>query len=210
MKKLNAKSVARVLHSAGRPLGWHDLVEALFLDRARDRRDLRRLLTGMVRDGELGRDHQGAYHMPEAADLQTGLLERAGRELRFAGRTLARERGSRLRPGDEVEARVVGDEVRVLRVLARSAEPLIGILHTHARYPHVESLSPEYRGHISLAEVPDEARGGDTVAVRILDEDRRGLVGQVVSVVVRGGGVAQAAPLYILKFLSAIYHLPFF
>jgi ribonuclease R len=81
----------------------------------------------------------------------------------------------------------------VLRVVEFSVEPLIGELKWHARYPYVESLSPEYKGRISLLDPPDIGQHGDTVAVRITGEDRRGFTGMVQSLVSAQRGAAHAA-----------------
>jgi ribonuclease R len=198
VKTINARAVARVLVAG--VMDQAQIAEALGADRARDRRDLRRVLSGMVRTGDLVRDHQGAYHLPQKADLKTGVLHKDGRELRFAGLRVETTRRNLLRPGDEVEVRVVGDEARVVRVLTRSAEPLLGILRTHTRYPFVESLSPDYRGRISLLEPPLVGDDGDTAAVTVMDEDRRGLIGVVAEILARGGGVEQASDTMLANF----------
>ena len=70
------------------------------------------------------RDHQGGYHLPQTDEVQFGVLEKIGRDLYFAGKQLETARRNVLRPGDEVEARVVGEEVRIVRVVARSERPL--------------------------------------------------------------------------------------
>jgi ribonuclease R len=197
MKKLNAAAVSRLLKAGSLPSD--DIAEALGVARARDRRDLRRLLSGMLRSGELSRDHQGGYHLAET-ESRIGYLERSGRNLTFAGLPIERGKRSWLRPGDKVEASVSGEDVRILRVLARAEEPLLGILQTHTRYPYVDSLSPDYKGRISLLEIPADAVEGDTVAVRITDEDRRGLVGVVTSTLARGGGAGQAAETMLANF----------
>ena len=198
MKKINARAVARALASG--PMDQDQIAQSLAVDRSRDRRDLRRVLSGMVRTGDLVRDHQGGYHLPQTDEVQFGVLEKIGRDLYFAGKQLETARRNVLRPGDEVEARVVGEEVRIVRVVARSERPLVGILRTHTRYPFVESLSPEYRGRISLQDPPMAGEDGDTVAVRVLDEDRRGLIGVVHEVLVRGGGVGQASETMLANF----------
>ncbi len=190
---MDARTVIEALEAAGAPLSWRDLALAVAADRARERRELRRVLSGMVRSGDLSRDHQGAYHLAVAGGVISGVLERSGKDLSLEDHAVASERGTRLRAGDRVRARLVAGEARIVEVLERSAEPVHGILRTHTRYPYVEALGPDYRGRVSLLDPPATARAEDTVAVRIVDEDRRGLVGYVVDTVSRGGGAGQAA-----------------
>jgi len=198
VKAYNSSSVVRILATG--PCTQEALAAELGAGNARARRDLRRLLAGMVRTGELSRDNQGEYHLVQSTQLQRGFIERMGRELTFAGLPIEGGRRSALRPGDEVEAQVEGDNVRIVNVLARSSRPLVGILRMHSRYPYVESLSPDYRGRISLMEPPAESHDGDSVEVRITDEDRRGLVGEVVQTLVAGGAADQAATTMLANF----------
>jgi ribonuclease R len=92
-----------------------------------------------------------------------------------------------------VEASQVGDHAKVLRVVEYSSQPVVGELRFHGRYPHVESVSPEYRGRVNLEEPAEFGADGDTVAVRITGEDRHGLVGVVTGVISEGSGAAHAA-----------------
>jgi ribonuclease R len=57
----------------------------------------------------------------------------------------------------------------------------------------VESVSPDYRGRVSLESPPEEGANGNTVAVRITGEDRHGLVGVVTGVISADSGAAHAA-----------------
>lgn len=189
--KLDAGTLLRFLDAQGQPMGWRDLVVAMDASNSADRRALRNLLKGLVRSGELHQDHRGAYHPAKAGGVRRGLIESSGMTLSFQGLPLERQRRMLLRPGDEVSARVVGEEVHVLEVLVRSSRPVVGITRAKGRYPYVESLSPDYRGRVSLVN-PDEAVDGETVAVEILGEERRALSGRIVEHLGGEGGVAQA------------------
>lgn len=189
--KPDAETIVRFLKKARRPMGWRDLVVALDVSNSTDRRSLRTLLKGMVRNGALHQDHRGAYHLAEAGGQQRGVIESSGMTLSFQGLPIERQRGMLLRPGDEVSARVVGEEVHVLEVLSRSPRPVVGITRAKGRYPYVESLSPDYKGRVSLLN-PDEAVDGETVAVEILGEERRALSGRIIEHLGGDGGVAQA------------------
>jgi len=190
--KLDAKTISRLIGETDQPPGWRDLVVALNISGSAERRSLRSLLKGMVRNGELHQDQRGAYHLAGVGGVRRGVIESSGMSLTFQGLPLERQKRLWLRPGDEVSARIVGESVHVLEVLARSSRPLIGVVRGHGRYPYVESLSPDYRGRVSL-ENPEEATvDGETVAVVVADEDRRGLVGRIVEHLGGEGGVAQA------------------
>ncbi len=188
----SASGLLELLAREPAPVGWRELLALTGSYDGPSRRQLRNLVKGMLRSGELMQDQAGHYH-PAAADGDVGVLEGRGRNLTFAGVPVERGRGFRLRPGDRVEAAVVGERAQVLRVVAYSAQPVIGELRYHGRHPHVESISPEYRGRVKLAEVPEFGEAGNTVAVRITGEDRSGLVGVVTEVISARAGAAQAA-----------------
>jgi len=117
------------------------------------------------------------------------------------------DRQLRLRAGDTVELQVPADAedgtTRVLRVVERSTAPLIGELKLQARYPYVECLAPDYRGRIGLLEPPAVGQHGDSVEVRIVGEDHRGLTGVVERLISAGRGAAHAA-----ETLLAIHAVP--
>jgi ribonuclease R len=189
--KLDAETLLRFLSEQDQPMGWRDLVVAMDASSSAERRSLRNLLKGMVRSGELHQDHRGAYHPAKAGGVRRGVIESSGMTLSFQGLPLERQRRMLLRPGDEVSARIVGEEVHVLEVLARSSRPVVGITRAKGRYPYVESLSPDYKGRVSLVN-PDEAVDGETVSVEILGEERRALSGRIIEHLGGDGGVAQA------------------
>ena len=174
------------------PVGWRELVALTRSDQPATRKALRMLVKGMLRSGQLVEDHDGHYH-PASPDGEVGVLTGRGRNLMFDGAAVERTREFRLRPGDRVAATVVGDRAQVLRVVERSSQPVVGELRYHGRYPHVESVSPEYRGRVNLEEQPEHGDDGDTVAVRITGEDRHGLVGKLTEVISTKRGAAHAA-----------------
>jgi len=161
------------------------------------RKHLRLLVRGMVRNGELIEDLQGRYHPALQAGreraAEVGVLEGSGRDLQFAGQPVERARGQRLRPGDRVEALVQDGGASILRVLQHSPTPVIGELRVRGRAAWVESLSPDYRGRVTLEAPPTDAIDGVTVTVRVTGEDRDGLVGVVTGVVSARQGAAHAA-----------------
>ena len=190
--RLGASGLLNMLAREPAPVGWRELLALTESTSPSSRKSLRMLVRGMLRSGELIEDHQGHYH-PASVDGNEGVLAGTRRGLTFAGVPVERTKAFRLRPGDRVEASVHEETARVLRVIEYSSQPVVGELKYVGRYPHVESLSPEYRGRISLAEPPAVGEDGNTVAVRITGEDRRGLVGVVTQVVSSKEGVAHAA-----------------
>ena len=207
--RVTASDLIKTLREAGEPCSWRTLSMGM---NSLERKTLRNLLRGLVRNGEINQDHQGAYHVIDESEMETGVLERRGKALFLADMRVSDDAGRRelrLRAGDKVRARREAGAkdapatARVLQVIEHSSEPLIGELCEHARYPYVESLSPEYKGRISLIEPPAEAKHGDTVTVQVVDQDRRGYLGRVEQVVSRGSGAAHAATT-----LLAAYDLP--
>jgi ribonuclease R len=195
--RLTAAALLGLMAREGTALSFRDLLSLTESFDPVDRKHLRLLLRGMARNGELIEDLQGRYHPATSAGpdqpAQVGVLEARGRDLVFAGMTVERKRGSRLRPGDRVEAIVDGDHASILRVLAYSPEPVVGELRVRGRSAWVESLAPDYRGRVTLEEAPADALDGNTVAVRITGEDRDGLVGEVAAIVSARAGAAHAA-----------------
>ncbi len=191
-QRLTAGELLELLAREEAPVGWRELVSLTHSQDPIRRKALRLLVKGMLRSGELMQDHQGHYHAA-AEDGKVGVLEGRGRNLTFAGVQVERGPGFRLRPGDRVEAQVVGERARVIRVVEHSSQPVVGELRWHGRYPHVESVSPEYKGRVMLEEPPEVGEDGNTVAVRITGEDRRGLVGVVTEVISARAGAAHAA-----------------
>lgn len=190
--RLGARDLLELLAREPGPVGWRELISLTESHDPESRKSLRLLVNGLLRSGELAQDHQGHYHTG-SADGRVGVLEGRGRNLTFAGVPVERGRGFRLRPGDRVEATVVGDRAKVLSVVEYSSQPVVGELRWQGRYPHVESVSPEYKGRVNLEAPPEVGADGNTVAVRITGEDRRGLVGVVTRVISARTGAAHAA-----------------
>jgi ribonuclease R len=174
------------------PVGWHELLALTHTFDPKARKQLSQLVRGMLRNGELMQDRDGHFHSA-ATEGDIAVLEGTGRNLTFAGVPVERGRGFKLRPGDRVEGAVANGRAQILRVVEFSPQPVIGELRRHGRYPHVESVSPEYRGRVSLEAPPEMGADGNTVAVRITGEDRNGLVGVVTAVISAKSGVAHAA-----------------
>ncbi|MCZ6643134.1 MAG: ribonuclease R [Gammaproteobacteria bacterium] len=196
--RVTARELLTVLKRSGEPMGWHELV-AHFAIRG-TKKDLRLLLKGLERTGEIRLDRKGSYHLTIESGGDVDLLEGSARQLTFRGLPVERGRRFRLRPGDKVAARIQGDNVRVLKVIEYSPTPLVGELRHHSHYPYVESLSPDYKGRISLIEAPLDGQDGDTVLVTVVGEDRRGLTGIVSEIVSTARGAAHAAETFLASY----------
>ncbi|MCZ6618567.1 MAG: ribonuclease R [Gammaproteobacteria bacterium] len=188
---MTSRQLLAVLKRSPAAMGWRELVER-FAGRG-SRKALRLLLNGLMRNGEIRQDHRGSYHLTDESKGEIDVLAGRARQLTFRGVAVERGRRFRLRPGDKVEARIQGDSARVLGVIDYSPTPVVGELRRHSHYAYVESLSPEYKGRVSLIEVPPDGRDGDTVRVTIVGEDRRGLSGFVSEIVSTARGAAHAA-----------------
>jgi exoribonuclease R len=155
------------------------------------------VLRGLVSAGEVVQIPDGRYQLEEPAGVERGVVALHRGRLCVGEIPLETGRRVRLRPGDVVEMQIGqgadGDIARVLRVIEYSAEPIIGQLNGRGRHPYVDSLSPHYKGRVSLVDPPAFGNHGDTVSVRIVDEDRRGLVGYVEALVSDRRGAAHAA-----------------
>lgn len=190
--RLGARELCDLLAREAAPVGWRELLALTESFDPGRRKALRNLVRGLLQSGELRQDHEGKYHLA-SADGRVGLLEGRGRNLTFDGLPVERGKRFRLRPGDRVEAAVSDGRAQVLEVLEYAAQPVVGELRYFGRYPHVESVSPEYRGRVNLEEPPPDGIDGSTVAVRITGEDRHGLIGVVVDVISAKRGAAHAA-----------------
>jgi ribonuclease R len=194
---ITAAQVRDALAQGG--LRWRALVTAMEAESSRRRGQLRLVVKGMVRNHELFSDHSGNYCLA-AQDRRTGLLTSTRAGLSLDGVPLAPARGQSLRPGDEVEAEIRDGTAFVLEVRTYSSEPVVGELVVDGRFAHVEAMGPSYKGRVSLSEPPAVGATGDTVQVRITDQDRKGLVGMVTALVSQGGGAAHAAETLLASF----------
>ncbi|MBX3707197.1 MAG: ribonuclease R [Pseudomonadales bacterium] len=195
--RLSAAALIECLVREPAPPTFRDLLALTGSFDALARKHLRLLVRGMVRTGELIEDLQGRFHVAARTGRDSaalvGVLESSGRDLTFAGVAVERTRGMRLRPGDRVEAVVQGDRASILRVLAYAERPIVGELRIRGREAWVDSLSPDYRGRVALDGPPAQGADGNTVTVRVVGEDRDGLVGEVSGVLSTRAGAAHAA-----------------
>jgi len=189
--RFTASEILTLFRDQSGPLSWRQLIDLTAADEPRAITQLRQMLKGLERSGELERDHQGAYHLPDSGPVQEALVHRSGKNFTANGAVIDDPQRFSLREGDAVEIRVVNGQARVLRVISHADTPVTGVLRKRGRYPYVEGIG-SYRGRVSLLEPPQSGEDGDTVHVRIVDRDRRGLVGLVEDVLSHDSVLEQA------------------
>jgi len=179
--RYTATDVLSLIREQGGSVTWRELTVLAGADHPKAITQLRQMLKGLQRSGELERDQEGTYYLPDSGDVVEAIVEQAGRRFSASGIPIEDARNFSLRAGDAVQMRVVDGRGLITRVISHADTPVTGVLRKQGRYPYVEGIGV-YRGRVSLFEPPPQAADGDTVLVRITDRDRRGLVGTVVDV----------------------------
>ena len=170
----------RLLQEQGEPVIWRVLVEQLQVSEPRRITQLRQLLRGLERNGDIVRDHTGSYSIAQSLQAEELLVEKQGRGLAVAGKPLLDTRRSGVRAGDVVLVHWVGDEPKVLEVVSHSDQLLVGVLNLDGRYPYVQGLG-EFKGRVSIeTRLPKHLVHDTPVHVRITGQQGRRLVGEVV------------------------------
>lgn len=200
--RYTATEIINLITAQHGPVSWRELVERAGADTPRAITQLRQMVKGLQRNDEIQRDHLGAYHVRGAEPVSEAIVRRTGRTFHAAGVVIDNAQKYSLREGDAVQLRVVGDKAHVLDVISHAETPVTGVLQWRGRYPYVEGLGA-YRGRVSLLEPPVAGQHGDTVQVRIVDRDRRGLVGVLLEVIETESVLDQA-----IKTAVAGAHMP--
>jgi ribonuclease R len=179
--------VLALIRAAGRPLRWPEIRDGFGAHRGADADRLRRLLRGLCHSGELHLDDAGAYHVDRpGADIE-GVVE-VDLEHRFVvvdadgNRSPIRlTRTGRVRVGDRVGGRLVEGQVVVSRIVRHSTQPVIGRFRVGRHGGYVAAEGPEFRGRVYVVPGREgDAADGDTVSVKVVDEESYGLVGEVI------------------------------
>ena len=189
--RYRAAEILALIGAQKGPVNWRTLSYLAAAETPKLITQLRQMLKGLQRTGELLRDQEGAYHLPDGEARQEATVERRGRVLVADGLPIEDAQKFSLRPGDVVEMRAEAERALILRVVSFSDTPVTGILRKRGRYPYVDALG-DFRGKVSLLEAPVVGADGDSVQVRIVDRDRRGLVGIVENTVDSDGVLDQA------------------
>lgn len=212
-----------------RPLDKVEISEALGYGASR-RRLVREALREMELSGELARIRKNRYVLPDEADLVTGLLtvneagyafltnERAGAPDLFVA---AQNTGTAMH-GDRVVARIIHGEDfsrarqlraagRVIRILARAHETIVGTLQRSDHFLYVVPDDPRLVHNVYVRQLPPAAgrkkvpKPGDKVVVRVAEWKSRHVSpeGEIIEVL----GARDAPGVDMLSIIRK-YHLP--
>jgi ribonuclease R len=200
--RFTATEIRKLLTAVGGHTDWRGLVDASQAVTPREITQLRQMLKGLERVGEIRRDLSGHYHLLDDGSatpaLETGIVAQAGAQQTVSGYKIEHSRVP-LRAGDEIEFRAVGDNALVARVVQHSLDPLVGLLNTEGRYPCVEGLGT-FKQRIELEQPPHVGKHGDTVVVRVTGLARRNLRGVVTDVLTAASVLEQAIKTAVLAY----------
>ncbi len=198
--RATAHDVQGWLAEHGAAMTWRELVAAADAAHPRSIKQLRQLLRGMERNGEIMRDARGDYALPHGGgQYLEGILAGQGRALTVDNVAVVDAGRASLRAGDLVRYQILDGAAVVHEVITYSTAPVTGVLQWYGRYPYVEALGA-VRGRISLQDADDVSQAellrsvdhGDTVQVQLLRRGSRGLVGRLVGAVPAEGLLDQA------------------
>ena len=214
--RLNAKVLLKALADK-QTHSWKSITSALQVTTPHDIKRARQVLKGLVRQGDVveldGRKYTLASSRPEerfeadrsapapAQKPVTGVVQGYGGKLTLGGFPVLRSSGASretlaVRPGDEVIYRIVheGDQpsAKVESISQRSAQAAVGILNLRGRFPSVDPLARSFEGRMHLPDGVAGAKHGDAVRLKIIDQDRHGLVGRIIDVLPNASVVEQA------------------
>ncbi|MDT8435268.1 MAG: ribonuclease R [Gemmatimonadota bacterium] len=195
--------LAHLERAGDRPLPARELARALEVSKS-SYRTFRRLLSDMEAKGEVFRQRGGGYGLPARFEAQPGrlqvtrggdgfvILDEAGTEDVFVP---ARQLDT-AQDGDRVVVRVDrrrpgrNPEGRIVRILERSVEQVVGTWHRHQGVGYVVPIEPPLRTRVLVAgDAAGDASEGDVVLVEIVDWGKGGPgpVGRVTRVLGRPG-----------------------
>ncbi len=217
------------------PLDKVELTKKLGL-KSDDRADLKEVLRELETSGRIARIRKDRYVIPAAADLFTGVIKFSDKGYAFvindeAGAEdlyIAAENTWVALHGDRVVARVVQEgfvdargrryrgaaagtrrEGRVIRILQRANETIVGTLQRSKQFHYVVADDPRFIHnvyvHLGQVALPKEPQLGDKVVVRLDDWQSRHVnpEGKIIEVL----GPADKAGVDMLSIIRK-YHLP--
>jgi ribonuclease R len=180
-KRYTAASVLKLIEGLEQPVNWRNLAIAAEAIAPKEITQLRQVLRGLERNGELNRSVDGGYLLEAPGDMQVATVQKRGRVFYVAGLEIEGGAKLSLRSGDEVGYVVAGELARVQEVVAFNPDPVAGVLQTDGRFPYVEAIGG-MRGRISVsAKDAAQAMHGETVSVQVTGRERHGLVGHILS-----------------------------
>ena len=182
-RTIRDKVLALLREDDYRPLDKNDIASRLGL-KSDQRVALRQTLRELERSGEIARIRKNRYVLPAEADLITGKISihQAGYGFVISEKPgvpdifIAAENTGTAMHGDRVVARVMRDlplrrragrtEGRVIRVLERARETIVGTLQQTRNFYYVVPDDPRFV-HDVYVPAPAKAKRGDKVVVRL-------------------------------------------
>ena len=217
------------------PLDKVELTKKLGL-KSDDRADLKEVLRELETSGQIARIRKDRYVIPEAADLFTGVIKFSDKGYAFVVNDdsgaedlyIAAENTWVALHGDRVVARVMHEgfvdsrgrryrgpgagsrrEGRVIRILQRAHETIVGTLQRSKQFHYVVADEPRFIHnvyvHLGQVALPREPQVGDKVVVRLEEWQSRHVnpEGKIIEVL----GPADKAGVDMLSIIRK-YHLP--
>lgn len=217
------------------PLDKVELTKKLGL-KSDDRADLKEVLRELETSGQIARIRKDRYVIPEAADLFTGVIKFSDKGYAFVVNDdsgaedlyIAAENTWVALHGDRVVARVMHEgfvdargrryrgpgagtrrEGRVIRILQRAHETIVGTLQRSKQFHYVVADEPRFIHnvyvHLGQVALPKEPHVGDKVVVRLDEWQSRHVnpEGKIIEVL----GPADKAGVDMLSIIRK-YHLP--
>ncbi len=189
--RYTAREILALISAEPGPVAWSTLTHLAGADKPKTITQLRQMLKGLLRSGELQRNRHGDYQLPDGGAPRSAVVQLRGRMMVVDDLPIDDAGRMNLRVGDEVEYRVSEGHAQVLQVTRLSQALFTGIFSKQGRDQFVNGLGQD-RGRVKILQPAKKARDGDTVQVTITERDERGLSGIVTHILVSENVLDQA------------------
>ena len=189
--RYTAGEILALISAEPGPVPWSTLTHLAGADKPKTITQLRQMLKGLLRSGELQRNRHGDYQLPESGAPRSAVVQLRGRMMVVDDLPIDDAGRMNLRAGDEVEYRVSDGHAQVIQVTRLSEALFTGIFSKQGRDQFVNGLGQD-RGRVKILQPAKKARDGDTVQVTITARDERGLSGNVTHILVSENVLDQA------------------
>ena len=179
--RYTAREILALISAEPGPVPWSTLTHLAGADKPRTITQLRQMLKGLQRSGELQRNRHGDYQLPNGGSPRSAVVQLRGRMLVVDDLPIDDAGRMNLRAGDEIEYRVSEGRAQVIQVTQLSEALFTGIFSRQGRDQFVNGLGQD-RGRIRVLQSLKKARDGDTVQVSITARDESGLSGNIVRI----------------------------
>ncbi|MCR9261830.1 MAG: ribonuclease R [Pseudomonadaceae bacterium] len=179
--RYTAREILALIRAEPGPVPWSTLTHLAGADKPKTITQLRQMLKGLQRSGELQRNQHGDYQLPDGGVPRKAVARLRGRMLVVDDLPIDDAGRLNLRAGDEIEYRISEGRAQVIQVTQLSEALFTGIFSKQGRDQFVNGLGQD-RGRIRILQSAKKAREGDTVQVSITARDERGLSGNIVHI----------------------------